>query len=70
MKKYRYSFPKSAFFIYVMIVLASITAIVFAILRLAEVGNYASVYPALDIVSIVVFAVFVGMIGSNFFASY
>ena len=70
MKKYRFSYPKSAIVIYALIVLASITAIVFAILRLAEVGNYVSVYPALDIVSIVLFVLFVALIGSNFFVSY
>lgn len=70
MKKYRNAFPKSALFIYVLIVASSLAAIVFAILRLAEVGNYVSVYPALDIVSIVVFAIFIALIGFSLFGSY
>ena len=70
MKKYRHSFPKSAIFVYVLIVLASITAIVFAALRLVGVGNYVAAYPALEIASIVVFVIFVALIGANLFTSY
>ena len=70
MKKYRNAFPRSAFFIYVLIVASSLAAIVFAILRLAEVGSYVSVYPALDVVSIVVFTLFIALIGFNLFGSY
>ena len=70
MKKYRYSFPKSIFFIYALIVVAAIVAIVFASLRLAEVGNYISIYPAVDIASIVVFAIFLVLLGWHLFGSY
>ena len=70
MKKYRFAFPKSAIFIYVLIVLASITAIVFASLRLAGVGKFVSVYPAIDITSIVVFVVFIALMGLNLLTAY
>ena len=70
MKKYRYSFPKAAVFIYALIVLASVTAIVFASLRLAGVGAFVSIYPAVDITSIVVFVVFVALLGWNLLTSY
>ena len=70
MKKYRYSFPKSAFVIYALIVLAAVVAIVFAALRLAGVGSYVTFYPALDIASICVFAVFIALIGWNLFGAY
>lgn len=70
MKKYRYSFPKSAFFIYVLIVLAAVTAIVFAALRLAGVGSFVTAFPALDVASIVVFVIFIALIGWNLFGAY
>ena len=70
MKKYRYSFPKSVFIIYAMIVVAAIAAIVFAALRLASVGKYFSVYPAMDIASIAVFAIFLVLLGLHLFFSY
>ena len=70
MKKFRYHFHSSAFVIYALIVLASITAIVFAALRLAGVGDLVSVYPAVDIASIVIFALFVALIGYYFFSVY
>ena len=70
MKKYRYSFPKSVFIIYAMIVVAAIAAIVFAALRLASVGKYVSVYPAMDIASIAVFAIFLVLLGLHLFFSY
>ena len=58
MKKFRYSFPISAYVIYALLAAVSVFAVVFASLRLAEVGKLVSVYPASDIVSIVVFAIF------------
>ena len=58
MKKFRYAFPVSAYVIYGLLIAVSVFSIVFASLRLAEVGKLVSVYPASDIVSIVVFAVF------------
>lgn len=58
MKKFRYSFPISAYVIYALLMAVSAFSIIFASLRLAEVGKLVSVYPASDIVSIVVFAVF------------
>ena len=70
MRKYRYSFPKSAFFVFALIVLASVTAIVFASLRLAGVGKYLSVYPALDVTTIVVFVIFTALIGCSLWTSY
>lgn len=70
MKKYRFSFPKSAFLIYALIILAAAVAIVFAILRLVGVGSYVSVYPAMDIVTIAAFALFLLLIGLNLFGSY
>ncbi len=70
MKKYRYSFPKSAFFIYVLIVVAAVTAIVFAALRLAGVGSFVTAFPALDVASICVFVIFIALIGWNLFGAY
>ena len=70
MKKYRFCFPKSAFLIYALIILASIVSIVFSSLRLANVGKYASIHPAVDITTIVVFVIFVALIGYNLVASY
>ena len=70
MKKYKYSFPKSAFVIYLLIIAAAVVAIVFAALRLAGVGNFLSVYPAVDITSVVVFALFLVLLGLHLFASY
>lgn len=70
MKKYRFSFPKSAFVLFCMVILASVAGIVFAALRLAEVGGYLSLYPAIDIMSIVLFVLFVAFIAGNLFLSY
>ena len=70
MKKYRYHFRSSAFVIYALIALASITAIIFAALRLAGVGGLISLYPAVDITSIVIFAIFILLIGYYFFSAY
>jgi len=58
MKKFRYAFPISAYVIYGLLSVVAVFSIVIASLRLAEVGSLVSVYPASDIVSIVVFAVF------------
>jgi len=58
MKKFRYAFPISAYVIYALLMVVSVLSIVLASLRLAEVGNFVSVYPATDIVSIVLFSVF------------
>ena len=70
MKKYRISFPKSAFFLFGMVILAAIAGIVFAVLRLAGVGGYLSVYPAIDIMSIVLFVLLVAFIAGNLFFSF
>ena len=58
MKKFRYAYPKSAYVVYALIVAVTIVSIVFASLRLAEVGGFVSVIPATDIASIVIFALF------------
>ena len=58
MKKFRYAYPKSAYVVYALIIAVTIVSIVFASLRLAEVGGFFSVIPATDIVTIVIFALF------------
>ena len=70
MKKYRFAFQKSAYVIFALIVLSAVVAIVYASIRLAGVGDYLSVYPATDIVTIVAFAMFLALIGWDLFASY
>ena len=70
MKKYRFAFQKSAYVIFALIILSAVVAIVFASLRLAGVGDFMSAYPATDVVTIVAFAVFLGLIGWDLFASY
>ena len=70
MKKYRFLYPKSAFVIYALIVITSVVSIVFAALRLAEVGKYFSTYPALDVLDIVLFSIFIAVISLNLFCSY
>ena len=70
MKKYRFAFPKSTFVVFALIVAAAVVAIVFASLRLAEVGDFLSVYPATDIVTIVAFVAFLALVGWDLFGSY
>ncbi|HCU56276.1 MAG TPA: hypothetical protein DIC18_02955 [Clostridiales bacterium] len=70
MKKYRFAFPKSAFVIYALIIAAAVISVVFSALRLAEVGKYASSIPALDIVTIVAFGIFVLLLGYNLFGAF
>lgn len=70
MKKYGLAFPKSAFVLFAMVIFASVAGIVFAALRLAEVGGYLSLYPAIDIMSIVLFVLFIAFIAGSLFFSY
>jgi len=59
MKKYRYAFPVSAYVIYALVVAVSAVSMVLASLRLAGVGGFLSVYPALDITSLVLSVLFI-----------
>ena len=61
MKKFRYAFPISAYVVYALLAAVSVFTVVFSSLRLAEVGNLVSVYPATDIASIVLFVVFLAL---------
>ena len=70
MKKYRFAFQKSAYVVFALIVVAAVVAIVFASLRLAGVGDFASAYPATDVVTIVAFAAFLALVGWDIFGSY
>lgn len=70
MKKYRFAYPRSAFVIFGLIIAAGVVSILFSVLRLAEVGKYASSLPALDVVTIIAFAIFYALIGYNLFGSY
>lgn len=70
MKKYRFAFQKSAYVVFALIILSAVVAIVFASLRLAGVGDFASAYPATDVVTIVAFVAFLALIGWDLFASY
>ena len=56
MKKFRYTFPVSAYVVYALLLLLSALSVVFASLRLGEVGGMFSVYPVSDVISIVVFS--------------
>ena len=58
MKKYRQRFPKTAFVVYCVMNVVSMVAIVFAALKLAGVGNFASYFPFVDITTIVIFVFF------------
>ena len=57
MKKYRFCFSKPAYVVVGLIFAAAIVSIVFAALRLAGTGDYLSVYPAVDIITIVEFSI-------------
>ena len=70
MKKYRFVFPKSAYVIAVLIFLSAIAGTVFSVLRLAEVAGFFSVIPAIDILTIVFFSVFIAALGLTLFGSY
>ena len=70
MKKFRYAFPKSAYLVFALIVAAAVIGIVFASLRLAEAAGYLSVYPAVDIATIVTFVLFLGLVCGDLFSAY
>ena len=70
MKKYRQKFSKTTFVIYCVVNVVSVLAIVFAVLKLAEVGNFASYFPFVDITNIVIFTFFMTFTGVLFFNSW
>lgn len=70
MKKFRYSFPRAAYVIFALILAAAVVGILFASLRLAEVGEFFSIYPAVDIVTIVAFVLFLMLIGADILFAY
>ncbi len=70
MKKFRFVFPKSAYALAGLICLSAIAGIVFSSLRFAEVGGFFSVLPALDVLTIVIFSVFLSALGWTLFGSY
>ena len=57
-KRFRHAFPISAYIIYALVIAVSVLSIVLASLRLSGTAGFLSVYPALDILSIVLFGAF------------
>ncbi len=71
MKKFRYAFPISAYVVYALLFIVSVVSIVFAALRLGEVGGMFSVYPISDVLSIVFFSIaIVAELWIMFFSNY
>jgi len=70
MKKFSFVYPKSAYIVSTLVFLSGVIGIVFASLRLSETAGFLSAIPALDILTIVIFSLFLSGLGWILFGSY